>query len=404
MTPLRVVIAAGIFPPDIGGPATYVPELAAGLVARGNEVTVVTLTDGADHDDRRYPFRVVRVRRGTWRLTRWLRAVVEIARWGRRADLLLANGLGLHTTIAGKLIRRPVVEKVVGDLAWEKAMRAGWSRVGFEAFQSERLAFRVEALKAIRRWWVRQAACVITPSRYLAAVVQGWGVPDNRISVIANAVELPERRLRLIPGAARPTAVTVGRLVAWKHVDSIVRAIRDVPETNLLIIGDGPERQNLRALVAELGMESRVRFAGQVSRSEVAWLIAQCDLFVLNSSYEGQPHVVLEAMAAGLPVVATAVGGTVEVIRHAENGILTRAGEPELREAIARVLNDRPLWRRLSEKGRETAAEFTTALMVEKTEQLLAAVARTERRRRHRSPAPPNALGGGGGAVMAGRN
>jgi glycosyltransferase involved in cell wall biosynthesis len=77
--------------------------------------------------------------------------------------------------------------------------------------------------------------------------------------------------------------------------------------------------------------------------------------------------------------VATAAGGTVEVIRHAENGILTRAGETELREAIARVLNDRHLWRRLSENGRETAAAFTTALMVDKTERLLASVARTER-------------------------
>jgi glycosyltransferase involved in cell wall biosynthesis len=185
--------------------------------------------------------------------------------------------------------------------------------------------------------------------------------------------------------------VTVGRLVPWKHVDAIIRAIRGVPEANLLVIGDGPERQNLRTLVAELGMERRVRFTGQVSRSEVARLIAPCDLFVLNSSYEGQPHVVLEAMAAGLPVVATAVGGTAEVIRHAQNGILIRAGETELRDAIVRVLSDRALCRRLCEEGRETAAAFTTALMVEKTERLLASVARTGRHGRHESPPPPAA-------------
>jgi glycosyltransferase involved in cell wall biosynthesis len=379
MPPVRVVIAAGIFPPDIGGPASYVPELAAGLVARGNEVTVVTLTDGADHDDRRYPFRVIRVRRGARRLTRRLRAVIEIARCGRDAHVLLTNGLSPQATIAGKIIRRPVVEKVVGDLAWEKSMREGWSSEGFEAFQSERLGLRAEALKTVRRWWVRQADCVITPSRYLASIVRGWGVPDARIAIIANAVQLPERRLASSPACAPRTVATVGRLVVWKHVDGIIRAVRDVPATNLLVIGDGPERQNLQRLVAELGMESRVTFTGQVSRSEVTRLTRQCDLFVLNSSYEGQPHVVLEAMASGLPVVATAAGGTVEVIRHAENGMLIRAGETELREAMTQVLNDRHLWRRLSENGRQTAAQFTTALMVEKTEQILASVARTAR-------------------------
>src|ERR1700741_1470997 len=149
--PLRVVISAGIFPPDIGGPATYVPEIAAGLVARGHEVTVVTLTERAGHDDRQYPFRVVRVPGGASRLTRRRRGVIEIARCGRRADVLLTNGLSPQATIAGKLVRRPVVEKIVGDLAWEKAMREGWSSAGFEAFQSERLGLRIGALKAAHR-------------------------------------------------------------------------------------------------------------------------------------------------------------------------------------------------------------------------------------------------------------
>src|SRR5678815_4692487 len=99
MPPLRVVIAAGIFPPAIGGPATYAPEMAAGLVARGHEVTVVTLTDGAGHDDRQYPFRVVRVPRGASTLTRLRRAMIEIARCGRSADVLLTNGLSPQATL-----------------------------------------------------------------------------------------------------------------------------------------------------------------------------------------------------------------------------------------------------------------------------------------------------------------
>ncbi len=375
MPTLRVAIAAGIFPPDIGGPATYVPVLAEGLVARGHEVTVVTLSHGVDHNDRAYPFRVVRLPRRSWTPGRWVGIVAEIAGWGRRADLLFTNGLGFETAIAGKLAGRPVVEKVVGDLAWEKAMRAGWSGLGFEAFQSERLRVRAEMLKAVRRWWVRQAERVITPSRYLATIVRGWGVPEARIEVIANAVELTERRRPPAPtGPERRTVVTVGRLVAWKHVDGIIRAIHEVPGVNLLIIGDGPEREKLEALVTALRLKGRVTFAGQVSQPDVARLMAQCDLFVLNSSYEGQPHVVLEAMAAGLPVVATAVGGTVEVIRHPENGILIGNGTTGLTSAIAHVLGDRALWRQLRDNGWQTVAGFTRGAMVEKTERLLASV------------------------------
>jgi glycosyltransferase involved in cell wall biosynthesis len=138
-------------------------------------------------------------------------------------------------------------------------------------------------------------------------------------------------------------------------------------------------------------MDNRVRFTGQLRRPEVSRLTSQCDLFVLNSSYEGLPHVVLEAMAAGLPIVATAVGGTVEVIRHTENGMLIRAAQSELPDAIARVLNDHSLWRRLSENGRRTAAEFTTACMVQNTEQILVSVVRTERPSRHSSTPPPDA-------------
>jgi glycosyltransferase involved in cell wall biosynthesis len=103
--------------------------------------------------------------------------------------------------------------------------------------------------------------------------------------------------------------------------------------------------------------------------------MASCDLFVLNSSYEGMPHVVLEAMALGLPVVATAVGGTAEIIRHGHNGLLIGTEHTELRQAIAQVLGDRGLRAQLRINGRDTVAGFTRTAMSQKTEAALVAVA-----------------------------
>jgi glycosyltransferase involved in cell wall biosynthesis len=372
---LRVLIVAGIFPPDIGGPATYVPEIAKALVERGHRVTVVTLSDRCGVDDRGYAFRVVRLSRRGWKPLRWARTVTEIAWRGRDTDVLFANGLGLETALAARLIGKPLVTKIVGDVAWEKATRSGWSTVGFEAFQSQRLSRRVELVKALRRWWVRQGDRVITPSAYLATVVRGWGVPASKVEVIPNAVEpngadVPSKRADDESGRA----VTVGRLVQWKHVDEVIRVLPDLPGLELLIIGDGPERAKLEAVAVELRLEPRVTFAGPLSRREAARHMALCDLFVLNSSYEGLPHVVLEAMALGLPVVATAVGGTGEIIRHRQNGLLIGTERSELRQAIAEVLSDRELRRRLGDGGRKTVAEFTKAAMIERTEAALISV------------------------------
>jgi glycosyltransferase involved in cell wall biosynthesis len=111
-------------------------------------------------------------------------------------------------------------------------------------------------------------------------------------------------------------------------VNGLLEALTEVPELGLVVVGDGPERPRLERRARELGVSDRVYFAGQRSKKEALSLMAACDLFVLNSAYEGLPHVVLEAMALGLPVVATAVGerlSAANMIRLTEETLLTVA-------------------------------------------------------------------------------
>src|SRR5215831_294034 len=142
---LRVCIITGIFPPDIGGPATYVPHIAAALAERGHSITVLTLSDHLEHDDSQYGFRVVRLPRRLSKPWRWLRTMVEILRLGQAADVLFVNGLAIEAVLANLWLRRPLVQKVVGDLAWEWATNRGWVKDGFEDFQKLRYGLKVQS-------------------------------------------------------------------------------------------------------------------------------------------------------------------------------------------------------------------------------------------------------------------
>jgi glycosyltransferase involved in cell wall biosynthesis len=371
-SPMNVLIVTGIFPPDIGGPASYVPVMSGELVQRGHKITVVTLSDRLDHDDRSYNFPVHRIRRGLFKALRFLLTVMRILREGRSAQVLYVNGLYLEAVIANYLLRKPMVQKIVGDWAWERATNKSWVKDTFEEFQKRGYGLKVEFLKILRSFCVRRADAVIVPSQYLARAVTHWGVPDTKTIVVYNAVELPSLACSTIPLSTRFTIVTVGRLVPWKQVDRLIESLPDCGETGLVIVGDGPERNRLEDLVRKNQLTDRVYFAGQRSKAETLGLMAACDLFVLNSTYEGFPHVVLEAMGAGLPVVATAVGGTPELVCDRENGVLIA---PNVNGALAKTLQElfasSDERQRLAAGAQQTMQWFQPSAMIENTEAVL---------------------------------
>jgi glycosyltransferase involved in cell wall biosynthesis len=391
---VRILIVTGIFPPDIGGPATYVPQIATALAERGHQLTVLTLCDDVDVHDNAYPFRVVRLARRLFKPWRWLLTVVRLIQAGLRADVLFVNGLALEAVLANTLLRKPMVHKVVGDLAWERATNRGWVEDGFEEFQAARYSLGVEALRRLRTWWTRHADKVIVPSQYLARWVVGWGVPAERIVVIYNMAESLSPPLMQgkgrdegaapvrgpqplqIPLTTPVKLVTVGRLVAWKRVDKVIEAITRLREVGLVIIGDGPERASLQELARTLDLTDRIYFAGQRCKKETLALMAACDLSVLNSTYEGLPHMILEAMSLGLPVVATAVGGTPEVVRDGENGrLIAVTNDAMLRNALLELASSPSERQHLADGARQTAKRFCFPAGIKETEAVLMNVA-----------------------------
>jgi glycosyltransferase involved in cell wall biosynthesis len=370
---LRIVLPTGIFPPDIGGPASYVPRIAEALVARGHSITVVTLADDPAAGGE-FPFPVRRIRRGKARIPRMIETIQAVRALARAADQIYANGLFIEAAIAAALAGKPLVMKVVGDWAWERARNQGEGSRMPEEFQSRRQTPRWEMVKWIRSATTRRAGRIISPSRYLANMISGWGIPANKIMTVYNAVDtLPEPARVYLPPFSGSTLITVARLVRWKGIDALVEWISGRGDLRLIVVGDGPERSTLEALVMKTAAAERVIFAGSVSRPQVLAYLKASDLFVLNSSYEGLPHVLLEAFAIGIPVVATSVGGIAEVVESEFNGILVPPGQMELMAAaIDRILSKPRLREELIEGGRRTLKnKFSWEALVARTEEAL---------------------------------
>lgn len=214
--------------------------------------------------------------------------------------------------------------------------------------------------RAMIRWAARRAAGIVTVARALKDDLIRAGVPGERIEVLRNGVDLQlfrpiEREaMRRKLGFSRATLVSVGHLIPRKAHDLVIQALPRLAETDLVVIGDGPERGALDALARESGVGDRVRFVGAVAQDELRNYYGAADALVLASSREGWANVLLESMACGTPVVASRAGGSPEVVSAPEAGVLMAERTPQaVIEGVQRLLArypDRTETRRYAEK------------------------------------------------------
>jgi glycosyltransferase involved in cell wall biosynthesis len=205
-------------------------------------------------------------------------------------------------------------------------------------------------------------------SRAIAAeLVERLGWPAEKIEVVYNAVDA-ERVVATAPaglreelggGEDRPLVLTPARLHAQKGHATLLEAAAQVPDAVFVLAGDGPEREPLEALAQRLGVSDRVRFLGR--REDVPDLLATCDVFALPSLYEGSSLAVLEAMAAGIPIVSSAIGGTDELIEDGRSGLLVPPGDDQaLAAALRRALGEPELRAEMAARARERVEEGLT--------------------------------------------
>ncbi len=337
---------ASVFPPSIGGIQSHTLRLSQELVERGAEVHVVTrIQPGLSPFERMAGVRVHRVGLAAARgapgsaafVAGALRAVVRLASAGHvqvlHAHQLLSPasvGLLASPLTALPLIVNPHACGSFGDVGVLSATLLGRLR-----------------LRAV----VARADAFVAVSRGIRDELLAAGAPPERVREITNGVD-GERFSPAAPGEKRilrralslpegPLVLFAGRLSPEKGVDVLVRAwprlLARVPGARLCLVGAGPDEARLRELVRARRVEGSVTFAGGVA--DAAPYTRAADLAVLPSRTEGMPVALLEAMSCGVPVVATRVGGSAEVLEHGVTGLLVPAEDPDaLGGAMAEAL------------------------------------------------------------------
>ena len=328
---IRVLITTGLYPPESGGPATYTKLLEEKLPELGFEVRVL-------------PFRTVR---HLPPVVRHIAYFWKCLRLARQAGVVYAQdtvSVGLPSALASMFAGKKFMVRVPGDYAWEQARQRFGVVDELDEFQSKRYGLRVELLRSVQRFVVRRAQAVVVPSVYMQKVISGWGVAPV---LVYNGIDLPvpTKEPQMRPEGF--LVVSSGRRVPWKGFEQLERVVLSQKEWNLFIAENLPRAQAL------------------------GWVKA-ADVYVLNSTYEGLSHQLLEAMALGTPIIATAVGGNPELIEGC--GLLIAAqDDTALRAAIAEVQNNPAAARERAQRALERVKEFD----VNKTLVQLAALLRS---------------------------
>jgi glycosyltransferase involved in cell wall biosynthesis len=375
----HVLVVSGIWPPDVGGPASHGPAVAEHLARRGHDVRAFASV-GAEPAPTPFPLTT------TSRLrplpVRWADGEARLLALVRGAAVVYATGLYHRAAIACLVHRVPLVLKLVNDPAYERARNLGWFDGSLEDFQEAPGDRRLRVLRRMRDAVVARAARIVVPSRYLAEIVRGWGA-EVRIDVIPNPaparLELPARdALRAERGIDGPTAVFVGRFVLQKNLPLLVEALREAGDgISLALVGDGPERPAVAAAVTDLALAGRVRLIDAVPRDEALRWMHAADVTVLPSSWENYPHAAVESLSVGTPVVGTTVGGVPEIVEHGVTGLLSPPGDAQ---ALARSLRAALLDDATSARLREGAAAVSDRFEPGAVFDRLAAIIEAERR------------------------
>ncbi|GAA1793453.1 glycosyltransferase family 4 protein [Nocardioides hankookensis] len=358
MSALRIV---QVTTQTTGGPAEHAAEVAIGLAARGHDSHVVgPITPRTDEARARgvtwhdVPVVSKRDLRGGLASARQLRRlrpdVVHLQ--DRRAGWL---GRGLAPALRARDRRVGVVYTLHGVADGLSDLVAGNARAA--ARRRRDRWYYLTGERAITRWG---GGRVVVPSQAVAAyAVEHVGLPRGIVDVVPNGVDPARFAATATRDDARPSAVWVGVLAAVKRTDLLLDAVAAVPGLRLVVVGDGPLRADVERRCATPDLTGRVELAGWVD--DPAGALSRADLYVLTSDAENCPLSLLEAMASGLPVVATAVGGVPEVVRDGVDGVLCPAGDgAAVAAALGSLADDPDLRRRMGASARQRVVDGYT--------------------------------------------
>jgi len=370
---MRIAIIVTMFPPRwLAGTEIATYNIAKHLAERQYEVHVITsLDEGLPQNSIEEGFCIHRVRLPKVKLlgiaTLWLKALLVLKRINPDIVHVQTTTMSIIGVLAKKLLRKPYVV---------------WGR-GSDIYTPWLFKNRISRLV------LKNADAVIALTEDMKKEMQK--TCDKDIYVIPNGVDfekfwnLSKKDIRRKLGITNEQriVISVGSLRPVKGIKYLIQAMSVLRQkntkANLMLVGDGEERQNLEELVEELNLGDYITFAGEVPNEKIPEYMVASDVFALPSLSEGFGIVNLEAMASGLPAVVSNVSGLPEIIKDGENGFLVEPRNPlEIAKKIQLLLEDNKLRERISRNNKEKAKSYNWESVVEKLEKVYQAVKRRE--------------------------
>ena len=303
---------------------------------------------------------------------------------GKNTDIIFAQdpvSVGIPSALAALLLRKKFIVKIVGDYAWEQGVQRFGAQDLLDDFLGKRYGWRIELLRRIQKFTASRAELIIVPSRYLQNVIIRWGTDSHKIVVIYNSLErslaeISKNEARQNLGLSGKILISAGRLVHWKGfealIDTMPQVLQNVPNGRLFILGSGPLEEKLREKIEFLRLGDNIELLGPVARPKFLRYLRAGDIFILNTAYEGFSHTILEAMAAGVPVITTPSGGNTEIIEDGINGLfVSYNSREELKQAVVELCFNPDLREKLTKNSQKSLEKFGKEKMIEDTIKVL---------------------------------
>ena len=365
---MRVALVGDEYYPDIGGAAHYAFELSLELVNLGIETVVITHAHPGQPEEEEIAG--VKVKRVPGLVLKDPHRAVSPFLFRRCHKYILngqfdvVHGLDIYSSMALMVIRFAHRHQIPCVLTCHTVMDSS-----FLIFMQRPLG-----------WALRKVDRLIAVSRASARFCRLLGFPEKRITVVPNGVDLSCFNGAIDASVMReklgigdePLVVTASRLIKRKNPDLLIsafaRVLKVVPDAKLVIAGSGREEDNLSRQIRDLNITDSVFLVGGLTKEKVAQLMAAADVFALPSKMESFGLSLLEASAAGVPVVCSNAGGVPEVFQDGFNALLYPPGDGSaMAKAIIRLIQDKELAKTISANAVETAKRFTWEMAAERT-------------------------------------
>lgn len=319
---MRILLATGIFYPELGGPATYTPRIAEEFLRLGHTASVITYSDTDIHErDVAYPFLVRRIKRG-YKIGNYLRYFFSLAFLARRHDIIYAMdhmSAGIPAVLVGILLRKPVVIRVGGDFIWERYLRISGQGISLRSYYEQGLYKKDWVRFFIITFVFRFATRVIFTTAFQSTLFQRfYGIPKERISLVPNP--LPDTvQHTAVPrySGDKKEIVFAGRLNAKNNVLALLDAFLALPSSNmtLVYIGDGELKESLMLRVQQGGY-TNVMFEPPVDRAILWERMAHAYGVVFPSFTDISPNTMLDALLVRVPFITSSEIGYEWVREH----------------------------------------------------------------------------------------